>query len=397
MIGKIATAGPGSGETKFRMLDDIDRSSIGNTDQVLRWRPDPRGDAYGKFFFGQLSGDQGPIRSMRYDTRGYGANANVLPGITAWNTEKDCLDIHQADGSKLQVGLENYVRVYNPSNVNTLYSGLFVSLNTLLGVDAETPACEPYAANAGSFPYFTLGILTTTIPPQGVGRATVLGEVHDVNTTGNTANETWAVGDILWASPATKGGLTKYRPTAPNVVVSVGKVLHVDSTDGLILVRPTVLPHFYYGTFISTVDQRAANINYPYAIRYDFTPAAGPVEGQSGFHVESNTRIVAENTGLYNYQFSLQLTSSSASSKNAWIWPRINGQDVPNSATRVSVSQNNGSLVAAWNFIFSMVPGKYFELMWAVDDLNLFLDNPPATTFSPAIPSVILTVSQVNS
>lgn len=395
-IGKIAVAGPGSGETKFRMLDDVDRSSIGNTDQVLRWRPDPRGDAYGKFFFGQLSGDQGPIRSMRYDTSGYGANANVLPGITAWNTDKDCLDIHQNDGSVLQVGLENYVRVYNPSNT-TMNSGLFVSLNTLLGIDAETPACQPYQANAGSFPYFTLGIITTTIPPQGVGRATVLGEVHDVDTTGNTAYETWAVGDVLWASPSTPGGLTTLRPTAPNVAVTVGKVITVDSSDGLILVRPTVLPHFYYGTFISTQDQRAANINYPYAIRYDYTAETGPVSGQSGFHLSSNTRIVAENTGLYNYQFSLQLSSSSASTKNIWIWPRIDGQDVPNSATRISVSTNNGSLVAAWNFIFSMIPGRYFELMWAVDDLTLFLDNPPVTNFCPAIPSVILTVSQVNS
>ena len=205
------------------------------------------------------------------------------------------------------------------------------------------------------------------------------------------------MGDVLWANPAIAGGLTNVRPTAPNVAVTVGKVVTRDATDGLILVRPIVLPHFYYGTFISTVDQRAANVNYPHAIQYDFTAPSGPVEGQSGFHLASNSRIVSEVTGLFNYQFSVQLSSGNANAKNIWIWPRINGVDVTNSATRLTVTGNGDYAVAAWNFIFSMIPGKYFELMFAVDDTSLIIDSPPATSFCPAIPSMILTVTQVNS
>jgi hypothetical protein len=35
--------------------------------------------------------------------------------------------------------------------------------------------------------------------------------------------------------------------------------------------------------------------------------------------------------------------------------------------------------------------------MFAVDNTALIIDNPAATSFSPAIPSMILTVTQVNS
>ena len=388
-ISKISTAGPGSGEVNFRWLDDVDRASIGNSERVLRYSPVTK-----KFFFGNVVGDQGPVRSLTYDTRGY-ANITPTAGTTAWNSVKDCLDIHQADGSILQTGLENYVLVWN-NLANTLSNGTFVSLNTLTSAYNEVPACQPYQANAGSFPYFTLGLLTNDIAPNTVGRATVLGEVHNLNTTGSDVGETWTTGQVLWAHPGHPGKLTNVRPTAPNVVVTVGKVVTRDATDGMILVRPVVLPHFYYGTFISTVDQRAANINYPYAMVYDYTPPAGPVTGQSGFHLASNSRIVSEVQGLFNYQFSAQISSGNSSAKNIWIWPRIDGVDVPNSATRLTLS-SSGESIAAWNFIFSMIPGRYFQLMFAVDDTSLYLDNPAPTAFCPAIPSLILTVTQVNS
>ncbi len=389
-ISKISTTSPGSGEVNFRWLDDVDRASIGNSERVLRYNPVSK-----KFFFGNVVGDQGPIRSMTYDTRGY-ANITPTAGTTAWNPAKDCLDIYNADGSILQTGLENYVLVWN-NFANTLSNGTFISLNTVTSTQNEIPACQPYQANAGSFPYFTLGLLTNDIAPNAVGRATVLGEVHDLNTTGSDVGETWALGDVLWAHPGYPGKLTNVRPTAPNVVVTVGKIVTRDATDGMILVRPTILPHFYYGTFISTRNQIAANINYPYPMVYDYTAPTGPVAGQSGFHLASNSRIVSEVQGLFNYQFSVQLVSTNASSQNIWIWPRIDGVDVPNSATRITVTGNGQHSVAAWNFVFSMIPGRYFELMWAVDNTTLIIDSPPATSFCPSIPSLILTVTQVNS
>lgn len=38
----------------------------------------------------------------------------------------------------------------------------------------------------------------------------------------------------------------------------------------------------------------------------------------------------------------------------------------------------------------------YFELMWATDSIDVKIVAPPATAFCPDIPSVLLTVTQIN-
>jgi len=387
-IGKVSMAGPGSGETRFRFLDDIRRETIDDTHKVLRYYPS-QNPAYSKFGFGFLSGDQGPIYSMRYDTNGYTSNANVTAGLTAWNKTKDCLDIYQADGSVLQTGLENYIRVYNTS-ANTINQGTFVQFGGVYTDNEETPIAVPFVNDANAVPLYSIGVVTTTIGSNAAGRATVLGEVHGIDTSGNVSGESWNVGDLLWAKPGAPGKLTKVKPTAPNVVVSVAAVLKKDSTDGTLLVRPTIWPRLYYASFSDTTDQYAANVNTAYAITYNTVDIA------SGFEIGTpRSRVYARNSGLYNFQFSAQYVSTNSSAKDVYIWIRKNGQDIPNSASRKSITGNGVYDVLAWNFIVSMNANDYFELMWAANDTTIRLAAPGATSFCPAIPSVILTVTEV--
>lgn len=378
---KISTAGPGSGEVNFRWLDDVDRSTIGNTDQILRFNPNEN-----KFFFGQLSGDQGPIRSLEFDNSGAGVE-NPNPGTLEWNSAKDCLNIYQNDNTVLQVGLENYIRVHNITG-NTLNNGTLVQFSGVNG-DHETPTCAPFIANGDSNPIYVIGILTEDIPHDGYGRATTFGEVRDLNTTGSDVSEVWNNGDLLWASDTNPGKLTKVRPTAPSVVISIAAVLKANSESGLLLVRPTIYPRMYYGSFYDTTTQTANTINTPYSIRYSNTQIS------TGFSIANNSQIVANNAGLYNYQFSIQVTSGSSDVKNLWIWYRKNGQDVPHSATKISIASNKEVRVPAWNFIESMEIGEYFELMWAAGSTDVQIAAIAEEAFCPAIPSVILTVTQV--
>lgn len=380
-VYKISVTGPGSGEVNFRWLDDVNRNTIGNTDQILRYNPDDK-----KFFFGQLSGDQGPIRSLEFANTGAGITPN--PGTLEWNDAKDCLNIYQNDDSTLQVGLENYIRVHN-STANTLVNGTLVQFAGVNG-DNETPKCSPLLANSSFVPLYTIGVLTKDIPSGESGRATVLGEVRNLNTTGSAVGETWNVGDLLWASPTNPGDLTKAQPTAPNPVISIAAVLKVDANNGVLLVRPTIYPKLFYGSFYDITTQTANTINTPYALKYSNTQIS------SGFHVANTTQIVAEHAGLYNYQFSLQITSSTSSTADLWVWYRKNGNDVPHTATKISIASNKETEVAAWNFIESMQINEFFELMWATSDVAVSIAAAPETAFCPQVPSVILTVSQVN-
>jgi hypothetical protein len=115
----------------------------------------------------------------------------------------------------------------------------------------------------------------------------------------------------------------------------------------------------------------------------------------SGHYLENNSNVVALNSGLYNYQFSIQVISTNASQKEVYIWYRQNGVDVPNSASRVSIVGNSVYSVLSWNFIHSMKANDKFTLMWAVSDSSLYINAPTATAFCPAVPSVLLTVTEV--
>lgn len=153
----------------------------------------------------------------------------------------------------------------------------------------------------------------------------------------------------------------------------------------------TGLEDFTYGAFSDTTNQTANIANTAYEVRFNTT------DFSQGHYIRNNTEIVANTTGVYNYQFSIQLTSTSSSQHNAYIWIRKNNVDVPNTATILSFGANKQYGVAAWNFFVDMSAGDHVHLMWAVDDTRISIDAPAATAFCPAVPSVILTVSAINT
>ena len=153
----------------------------------------------------------------------------------------------------------------------------------------------------------------------------------------------------------------------------------------------TGLEDFTYGSFSDTTNQTANIANTAYEVRFNTT------DFSQGHYIRNNTEIVANTTGVYNYQFSIQLTSTSSSQHNAYIWIRKNNVDVPNTATILSFGANKQYGVAAWNFFVDMSAGDHVHLMWAVDDTRISIAAPAATAFCPAVPSVILTVSAINT
>ena len=146
-----------------------------------------------------------------------------------------------------------------------------------------------------------------------------------------------------------------------------------------------------YGQFYDTTTQTAAAINTAYAMQFNTS------SNRYGVYVDpaNNTHIKVTRPAIYNMQFSLQLDKTSGGVGLFYVWARINGVDVPYSASQVRIQGNNAEIFVAANLFVSMSNGDYFQLMWAVDDTSVQILATAAAPPVPAIPSVILTMTQV--
>ncbi len=152
------------------------------------------------------------------------------------------------------------------------------------------------------------------------------------------------------------------------------------------------------------------NAPTPHASYFDTTTQTNPVADTvniftynsvvSDYEVTRGTppsKIFVANTGVYNFQFSAQLDKTGGSASAVYIWPRVNGVNLPDSATKIVIDGPNNEIVAAWNFVLVLEAGDYFELAWESSDTNVVIPYVAATGNIPAIPSIILTVSWVSN
>jgi len=145
---------------------------------------------------------------------------------------------------------------------------------------------------------------------------------------------------------------------------------------------------FNYGAFYDTRTQ-SGSANVSSSIQFNST------DYSEGVAISNNTRVVLENVGIYNIQFSAQLVDTAGGDSIIHIWIKKNGQNVPNSAGRIFLKANQET-IAAWNYVVPATsPNDYYELMWQSTDDDARILASAATGNIPAIPSIILTVTQV--
>ena len=147
----------------------------------------------------------------------------------------------------------------------------------------------------------------------------------------------------------------------------------------------------YYLAAYDTTDQTNAGATSVNKITYNTTDLS------SGISIASSSRITLANAGIYNIQFSAQFAKTDGGDDVVDLWLCKNGSNVANSNTEVTIQGNNGNFLAAWNFVVQASAGDYYELCWSSADTAVRLDYRAAGTSPtrPAIPSVILTVTQV--
>jgi len=159
---------------------------------------------------------------------------------------------------------------------------------------------------------------------------------------------------------------------------------------GLALSPPVTpqLKRARYGSFYDTTTQLGTTINTAKAITFNTTDLS------NGVYLGTPTsRVYVDTPGIYNYDLSFQLDKTSGGVGNFYIWFRLNGVDVANSASYIQIQGNNAEIFSSLNYFFDLNAGDYVEIMFSVSDLSVELAAFAAAAPVPAIPSIILTVA----
>jgi hypothetical protein len=117
-----------------------------------------------------------------------------------------------------------------------------------------------------------------------------------------------------------------------------------------------------------------------------------------GVSIVSGSRITFANAGTYNVAFSAQLDKTDSGQDTVDIWLSNAAGPMSWTNTKIDNNNNNGKVVAAWNFFVTVSAGEYIELNWYSADsaMRVYAQSSDVSPARPEIPSVILTVNQVH-
>jgi hypothetical protein len=279
------------------------------------------------------------------------------------------------------------------SNV-TVGSGLTFTSGTLASVSGGGSVTSVSVVTANGF--------AGTVADPGSTPAITLSTTVTGLLKGNGTAVSAAVSGTDYA-PATSGSSVLYGNGAGGFSnVSIGSnmtfsggVLNANATTSI------VGSPGYYGSFYdNNATQVAANTTTAYPIKINSTFEANGVSIQNNGS-GNPTRVTFANAGVYNFQYSIQFTSTDSSIHNVNVWLRKNNtSNVADSNSQYAVVGShggiNGQLIAAVNFVFTAAANDFFEIMWQTESTQVYIETIPAgtTPTTPVSPGVIVTACQ---
>jgi hypothetical protein len=125
-----------------------------------------------------------------------------------------------------------------------------------------------------------------------------------------------------------------------------------------------------------------------------------------GVYIENDgsgnpTLIKFKQKGIYNIQFSAQIKHVDGGNPDVDIWLKKNSSDDDYTNRRIKFEASTDYILAAWNYFEKIEANDYLQIYWYSSDTGIKIyavdtTVPPLTPVRPKIPSVILTVSQIN-
>lgn len=173
-----------------------------------------------------MSGITGAIGTADYIAFDTTYATTLAAGQLGWDGN-DTLGLGMAGGNVIQhIGEDGF---YYIKATSTITKGQVVMFNGAVGASGVPTGAPATGVTDGSY---IMGVAAEGIATNAFGLVQFQGTLRNVNTSG------FADGDILWYDPAVTGGLTKTKPSAPNVKVQMAAVINGGSSGGgTILVR----------------------------------------------------------------------------------------------------------------------------------------------------------------
>jgi hypothetical protein len=162
----------------------------------------------------------------------------------------------------------------------------------------------------------------------------------------------------------------------------------------------------YIGASDST-DQYATASNTPTIVKWN------TLDTGAGFTLNPSYTATALVSGAYKIDYSLQYANTANAAHDVVMWLRVNGVDVANSASKITIPARKSAGVPSYLLAYSTVPfevetGDEIGLWWATDLAysttgpvdGVYMEYLPAQTVPyahPAAPSAIGTITFMSS
>jgi hypothetical protein len=164
--------------------------------------------------------------------------------------------------------------------------------------------------------------------------------------------------------------------------------------------------YFPYIAASDSTNQYATGSNTPTKIAWN------SADEISGWTLDPSGYASPNFAGVYNIAYSLQLANTDNAIHNANVWLRVNGVDLPKSASKFTLQARKSAgvfnfVVAYSSVVFEAAIGDEIELWWATDlaatsggGLGIYIQAEAAQTSPfahPSIPSAIGSITFVSA
>jgi hypothetical protein len=179
-------------------------------------------------------------------------------------------------------------------------------------------------------------------------------------------------------------------PSQPNQVVEF-----LTRTQTATLLGGIVFPHVY-GQFSSSQTQSIAQAPNRTSLTYDTTDLAGGGLILQGSGVPPTPNILISTSGVYRVITSVQVNkvAGGSTTEECFIWFAIDGNPVPNSATKTEVA-NSTEVLMTVEILLSLQAGQSVSVQANANGTRIQAVAYPFNTPQPAIPSIITVVQRI--